>query len=103
MQIELGYDAHDRAVAAAGNSAAELAAARHDAERMVGRMLDGGWSGAAAEAFGEAWSEWVAGATDVVAALDEIREGLVLARLELRAADVDSGSTLDLLATRLAP
>jgi len=103
MEIQLGYDAHDRAVAAVDGATVELIAAHRSAERLVARMLDGGWSGAAAEAFGGAWSEWEAGAYEVSSALEAMRDGLILAGRELSATDHATGATLAHLGARLAP
>jgi len=81
----------------------ELTAAHRNAERLVARMLDGGWSGAAAEAFGEAWLEWEAGAAEVGSAVAKIGDGVVLAGRELSSTDQVAGSTFNRLGDRLMP
>lgn len=40
-------------------------------------LLGGGWTGLAADAFGEAWSQWRAGAAQVIDAL-EVTSALLL-------------------------
>ena len=90
-------------VAAVDDAAVELIAAHRSAERLVARMLDGGWSGAAADAFGDAWAEWEAGASEVTSALEAMRDGLVLAGRELSSTDHATSDTLGRLGVRLTP
>ena len=64
-------------------------------------LLDGGWAGAAAEAFGAGWVDWCAAADEVLAALTRIGVLLERTHADLTSADLDSDQSLAALATRL--
>jgi WXG100 family type VII secretion target len=70
--------------------AAELAQLR----AVVGDVLSGGWGGAAATAFDQAWLSWQAGADDMVSALGRLAELLADAGREYAARDAVSSELL---------
>ena len=68
-------------------AASLLAEAHGHADGQVSLLLDGGWSGAAADAFGEAWRDWARAASLVVRDLEASAE--VLARVHAMSVTVD--------------
>lgn len=62
------------AVAELRDVADTLDARRRRTELAVDVLLDGGWSGRAADAFLEGWEEWRAGAAQVLEALATMAE-----------------------------
>jgi WXG100 family type VII secretion target len=103
MQIVLGYAAVDAALAAVAAVVAELADSRATASREVGLLLDGGWAGAAASAFDEAWQEWLAGEEQVRASLAGLHDAIAATRRDLATTDAVSAAGVDRLASRLGP
>ncbi len=98
MDVLLGYDVFDTVVADVGDAIGTLAASRRRAGDDVARLLDGGWSGDAADAFAVAWQEWCAGADQVQAALTSIAAALGTTRRELTTVDdVAAAESHDLL------
>lgn len=97
MQIRLGYDAMAHARAQLREAAAQLEEARTTAGRQVANLLDGGWVGAAADAFDEAWRDWLAGAAHVHEALEQIELALCATQRDLSARDEDNEARLALL------
>jgi len=94
MELLLGYAAL-RGAAGEVRSAVDVLdeTCRRSADE-VERLLDGGWRGAAADAFAAAWSEWLAGAAEVRVALATISDGI---EESLRiAAAADTATTSDL-------
>jgi WXG100 family type VII secretion target len=65
MEIVLGYDEMRAAAAEATAVLEQLQRACDRGEAEVARLLDGGWSGAAAASFAEAWAQWCSGAVSV--------------------------------------
>lgn len=69
-----GFDASDEALQAAsyqiGVIVDELGTEFATVRSTMDRLLDGGWSGAAAKSFALGWGEWVGGYDDAVSALD---------------------------------
>lgn len=72
----LGYDELRAAAAEAEAVLGELAQACDRGGAEVARLLDGGWSGAAATAFADAWGDWLAGAASVRAGLASLASGV---------------------------
>lgn len=101
MEIRLGHPALDRAVAEVDTGADSLGSTRRRAATHVGRLLDGGWSGAAADSFADAWEEWLAGADQVLDGLRSIGAALELTGRELMTADATAGGTTARLTERL--
>lgn len=73
--------------------------ARADSE--VAQLLDGGWRGPAAAAFGEAWDSWSSGAGRVAEALRAISSALERTERELTTADQAAADRSATLAERL--
>jgi WXG100 family type VII secretion target len=101
MQLLLGYVALDAAVAAVHDAVAELADGRRRAEALVDRLLDGGWSGRAADSYSAAWQEWLAGEQQVREALNAIEAALAGTGQHLAATDHEAQAHLGRLAERL--
>ena len=101
MDVLLGYAALDNAVAEVRLAAGDLEGARREAASLIDRLLDGGWSGAAAESFGAAWEEWLAGEEQVRSALASIEAALVATGDQLSTADHDTGARLARMIGRL--
>lgn len=103
MQIHLGYDAFAVALAQIHDTTAELAEAQARTSRQVGHLMDGGWSGAAADAFDDAWREWLAGAQQVREALEQIETALASSERDLIARDDDAVTQLAALRRAVRP
>ena len=84
----------------------EAAAARlrHDrdaASHQVDALLEGGWRGAAADAYAEGWAEWHAGAEQVLAGLETMTRLLDAVEVSFIGSDDGVGSVVDRIAARL--
>lgn len=90
MQIHLGYDAFAAARSQVNHAVVELAEARSRTCRLVAHLMDGGWSGAAADTFDEAWHDWLAGEAQVCEALERIESALTSTERDLAARDEDA-------------
>ena len=101
MPIHLGYDAMALARARLREAAEQLEQARSAAGRQVERLMDGGWSGAAADAFDDAWRDWLRGAESVREALEQIELALCATQRDLTARDEDAEALLALLRGRI--
>ena len=101
MTIALDHSVFDTAVGDVREVAAQLEQTRTDAARRVDSFLRDGWSGLAAEAFAEAWTDWAAAAGDVRAGLADIAELLDATHADLTARDHDSADGLGVVAARL--
>lgn len=94
MPIHLGYDAMALARARLREAAEQLEEARSTAARQVENLMDGGWSGAAADAFNDAWQDWLGGAGSVCDALEQIELALCATQRDLIARDEDAEGLL---------
>lgn len=77
---------------------------RHDRDRVareVDALLDGGWRGAAASSYAEAWSDWMRAAETVLGGLAAMADLLRAADADLADSDLTAGSALDVLTARL--
>jgi WXG100 family type VII secretion target len=90
MEIRLGYDAFAAARSQVSTAIAELTEARSRTSRQVGHLMDGGWSGAAADAFHDAWQDWLAGEAKIREALELIESALSSTERDLIARDEDA-------------
>ena len=90
MQVHLGYDAFAAARSHVNDAIVELTEAQSRTSRQVGHLMGGGWSGAAAEAFDDAWHDWLAGAAQVREALEQIESALASTERDLTARDEDA-------------
>lgn len=94
MEIQLGYDAFAAARSQIKDAIAELTEARSRTSRQVGHLMDGGWSGAAADAFDDAWHDWLAGEAQLREALEQIQSALCSTERDLIARDEDAVARL---------
>jgi WXG100 family type VII secretion target len=94
MELLLGYAALREAVGEVGSAVDVLDEACRRSAADVERLLDGGWRGAAADAFAEAWSEWLTGAGEVRAALASIGDAIADSHRLAAAADTVTTSEL---------
>lgn len=98
----LGYDELRAAAAEAEAVLGELAQACDRGEAEVARLLDGGWTGAAAAAFADAWDDWLAGAASVRAGLAGLAAGVDTSSRVAHATDASVVSRLARLEERLS-
>lgn len=103
MTIHLEHEAMRAARADLAHAHQLLGQHRATADRRVRGVLGTGWTGAAGEAFGEAWEDWTLAARQVETALEAM--GLLLASVhrDLTDRDQDAHQALDRLAGRLGP
>jgi WXG100 family type VII secretion target len=90
MEIHLGYAVFAAARSQIDDAIAELTEARSCSSRQVGHLMDGGWSGAAADAFDDAWHDWLDGEAQVRGALELIASALSSTERDLIARDEDA-------------
>ena len=90
MQVTLGYDAFAAARSQVSHAVVELAEAQSRTRHQVAHLMDGGWSGAAADAFDDAWHDWLAGEAQVREALEQIESALASTERDLIARDEDA-------------
>lgn len=81
--------------------AARLRRDRDRASRQVETLLDGGWSGAAATAYGEGWAAWRDGADRVLDGLQATIGLLQGVERSFVSTDRDGAAAADRLAARL--
>ena len=101
MDVLLGHHEFSLGIERVRTAVTALDETERRAARDVDRLLDGGWTGAAASAFASAWGEWLAGAAEVRLALASIAESLVAVRRELDLADLGSVAATDRVRKRL--
>ena len=101
MTIALDHDTFRTTVADVAHRADLLGAARDRIGHEVDGLLDGGWSGVAADSFAEAWSEWRSAAGDVVDGLVAMAQLLEAVGADLTARDVDAQAALSRVADRI--
>ena len=88
MDVSLGFHEFEVGVGRVRAAVTVLDETERGAARDVDRLLDGGWTGAAASSFAAAWEKWLAGAADVRVTLESIADSLTFARRELDLADL---------------
>lgn len=101
MIIELDHQAFDSGVADVRAGADDFHDARQRVEREVGALLDGGWTGVAADAFTDGWLDWKEAADDVLDGLVAMGQLLDAVHADLSDRDIGSQATLDRLAQRI--
>ncbi len=89
------------AVADVQSAHRELIEARADADRRVSSLLGAGWAGAAADAFADAWSDWLIGAEQVETGLESMGQLLDAVHRDLVAQDDASQAALDQVSARI--
>lgn len=100
-EILLRHADFDRGRREVDLAAEALAEGRRRADRQVSALLDGDWSGPASTAFGEAWRDWVRGATDVAEGLHAASRLLAVAQRDLVEQDAGSEARLDAVSARI--
>lgn len=78
-----------------------LEAERRRTDRAVDLLLDGGWSGRAAEAYLEGWEDWRRGCDEVLAALASMAELIAVSRVDRVEQDSRAAEDLRAVAARL--
>ena len=78
-----------------------LLADRDRVAHQVDVLLDGGWSGAAATSYAEAWSDWCTGAERVLDGLVAMGQLLGAVHLDLTERDLGAQSGMARLTARL--
>jgi WXG100 family type VII secretion target len=105
MTIALDHDSFRTTVADVAHRAEVLATARDRIGQEVDGLLNGGWSGVAADSFAEAWSEWWAASGDVVDGLVAMAQLLDAVEVDLNGRDGDAqvalGRVTDRIVSRL--
>jgi WXG100 family type VII secretion target len=99
--IQLDQAAFRATVVEVDAAAERLRADRDRVARQVDTLLDGGWSGSAATAYAEGWSDWCAGAERVLAGLSTMARLLDAVHVDLTERDLGAQSGLDRLTARL--
>ncbi|NYD43150.1 WXG100 family type VII secretion target [Nocardioides panaciterrulae] len=101
MTIEASHPAFRAALGDLAAAADRLGGCRDRMAGEVGALLDGGWSGVAAEAFASGWEEWRAGAGEVLAGLLAMRDLVDRVHRDLTARDLAAAGGLAGVAGRL--
>ena len=101
MTIRLEDPEFHASVADVRRACDAIAEARARASGQVAELLDGGWTGAAAHAFGEAWHDWVTAAAAVSADLKALADVLAIVRRDLSEVDAVTTCGFEQLAGRL--
>lgn len=87
MTITVDNPAFRAALAELDRAADRLHIARRRAGQQVDGLLDGDWSGLAAEAFGEGWAAWCSGSQEVLDGLAALGRLVEAVRLDLMQQD----------------
>ena len=101
MTIQASHPAFRTALADLDRGVQRLTDCRDGVSRDVATLLDGGWSGIAADAFDRGWEEWRTGAGEVLAALATMRELVDDVHADLGGRDDDAAASLASVASRL--
>jgi WXG100 family type VII secretion target len=101
MELCVDHPAFRAAVADVAAASDRLRADRDRVAHQVEVLLDGGWSGAAATSYAEAWSDWCFGAEQVLEGLVAMGQLLDAVHLDLSERDLGAQSGLDRLTARL--
>jgi WXG100 family type VII secretion target len=101
MDLVVQHETFSRCRAAVVRAADELDAQHGAIDARVRGFLGAGWSGAAADAFHDAWDDWRAGAADVGRGLTAMAELLDVAQRGLAAQDESAGADLHRISARV--
>ena len=101
MTIEASHPAFRTALADLDRGVGRLTGCRDAISRDVATLLDGGWTGIAAEAFDDGWEEWRAGAAEVLAALATMRHLVADVHVDLTERDAAAAASLASVNRRL--
>lgn len=102
MTIELDHQALTTAVADLRAGADAFHDARQRASSEVGALLDGDWTGVAADSFNDGWADWKAAAGDVLDGLVAMGRLLDAVHADLTQRDDDSQVALDRVAQQIS-
>ena len=101
MTIEASHPAFRTALADLDRGVEQLSGCRDRVSRDVATLLDGGWTGIAADAFDAGWEEWRAGAGEVLAALTVMRHLVADVHDDLTERDMGAAAALSSVGGRL--
>ena len=101
MTLELDHQAFTTAVADVRAGADTFHDARRQIALEVDGLLDGCWTGLAADAFAEGWADWQQAAGDVLDGLVAMGRLLDAVHADLATRDTDAGAALDRVAHRI--
>ncbi|GAA2143380.1 hypothetical protein GCM10009844_15810 [Nocardioides koreensis] len=101
MTINVSHDDFATAVTDVSAAASRLGDRRDRICREVGTLLDGGWRGAAADSFAEAWEEWRRATQHVLDGLVAMGTLLDAAHRDLSDRDGQAHLRLDAVAARV--
>lgn len=99
--ITADHMAFRETVADVRRAAEQLRSDRDRVARRVDALLDGGWRGAAATSYAEAWTDWTRAADTVLDGLAAMGDLLQAVDASLRRTDVTCGADLGRLTARL--
>jgi len=102
MTITVDNPAFRTALADLDRAADRLHTARRHLGQQVDGLLDGDWSGLAAEAFGEGWAGWCSGSQEVLDGLLALRRLVEAVRLDLMQQDAGTQVRIGSIAQDLA-
>jgi WXG100 family type VII secretion target len=101
MGIQLVHEAMRTAKSDVRTATERLAGDRRTADRRVSAFLGSGWTGVAADAFSDAWDDWIHAADQVKAGLDAMAELLDAVHRDLTQSDDASQQSLDRISQRI--
>jgi WXG100 family type VII secretion target len=101
MGIQVVHEAMRTAKSDVQSASERLAENRRTADRRVTAFLGTGWTGVAADAFSDAWGDWIQAADQVKAGLDAMAELLDAVHLDLTQSDDASQESLDRISQRI--
>lgn len=101
MGVRVIHEAFRTAIRDVGTGVETLQSARDTADARVGGFLRSGWTGVAADSFGDAWDEWKLAAGDVLDGLEAMQQLLDAAHRDFTRADDSSQLALDSISARI--
>ena len=100
-QVNLTHAAFAQAIRDVQDAASRLHRDRDRIDERVSGYLGSGWTGVAADSFGEAWAEWKTGATDVLEGLVAMGELLNATQKDFIQQDDASEQAMKQIAARI--
>ncbi|WP_148613746.1 WXG100 family type VII secretion target [Nocardioides rubriscoriae] len=101
MTMQMMHEAFGRGRADVVEASQALEETRRTIDRRVSGFLGSGWTGAAAEAFADAWEQWLAGAADVKEGLDAMSALLEATQRDWAHQDEASQQRLDVVSAKI--
>ena len=101
MTIQASHPAFRTALTDLDRGVDRLTDRRDAISRDVATLLDGGWTGIAADAFDAGWEEWRAGADELLAGLATMRQLVAKVHEDLTERDAHSAAGLSTMTGRL--